>query len=259
VSTITGYKDVTPESDAQMMAAVAEGPVSVAIEADQRAFQSYKSGVFSGLCGTKLDHGVLAVGYTADAWIVKNSWGEVSLVSCLAFPPLPFCSIQHERASAMQTFLLCTYVRTQRLAHHVLPTAMSSPFLQTWGTEGYIQLSRSVGGAKGQCGILVQPSYPLAGNAPPAPPGPPGPAPPPPPSPPSPPGPSAGHYGDPKAGCASDEESVQITGVAGDFCSPKCTGVLFKKCPTDVPGERARALSLPLASVSRTVTCARCS
>lgn len=78
VSTISGYKDVTPNSDAQMMAAVAEGPVSVAIEADQRAFQSYKSGVFTGLCGTKLDHGVLAVGYTADAWIVKNSWGAVS-------------------------------------------------------------------------------------------------------------------------------------------------------------------------------------
>jgi len=23
-----------------------------------------------------LDHGVTLVGYTADAWIVKNSWGE---------------------------------------------------------------------------------------------------------------------------------------------------------------------------------------
>merc|ERR1712224_820367 len=57
------------------------GPVSVAIEADQLSFQLYSGGVLesgSGLfknCGTNLDHGVLAVGYTADAFKVKNSWG----------------------------------------------------------------------------------------------------------------------------------------------------------------------------------------
>jgi xylem cysteine proteinase len=74
-ATITAFKDVTPNSEDQLASAVGIGPVSVAIEADQRGFQSYKSGVFSGLCGTKLDHGVLAVGYTDEAWIVKNSWG----------------------------------------------------------------------------------------------------------------------------------------------------------------------------------------
>merc|ERR1719399_1646242 len=77
---ITGYKDVRPDSESQLAAAVAQGPVSVAIEADQTGFQFYHSGVFSGPCGTNLDHGVLAVGYGSeggkDYWIVKNSWAE---------------------------------------------------------------------------------------------------------------------------------------------------------------------------------------
>ena len=50
-------------SDAALMSALANQPVSVAIEADQSGFQFYKSGVFSGTCGTNLDHGVLVVGY----------------------------------------------------------------------------------------------------------------------------------------------------------------------------------------------------
>ncbi len=56
-------------------------PVSVAIEADERAFQLYAGGVFDATCGTALDHGVLAVGYgtfgpnKTEHWIIKNSWG----------------------------------------------------------------------------------------------------------------------------------------------------------------------------------------
>merc|ERR1719424_1781353 len=43
VSTITSFKDVTPKNEADLATAVASGPVSVAIEADQRSFQTYKS------------------------------------------------------------------------------------------------------------------------------------------------------------------------------------------------------------------------
>jgi len=73
-----GYTDVAA-SDADLMTALQGGPVSVAIEADQTSFQLYKSGVFSGECGTSLDHGVLAVGYGHDGldyYKVKNSWGS---------------------------------------------------------------------------------------------------------------------------------------------------------------------------------------
>lgn len=63
------------------MSALALNPVSVAIQANQPAFQFYSSGVMTGKCGTRLDHGVLAVGYGTytdgtDYYKVKNSWGE---------------------------------------------------------------------------------------------------------------------------------------------------------------------------------------
>jgi C1A family cysteine protease len=75
---VTGYKDISDE--AGLLDAVSNvGPISVAIEADQSAFQLYSSGVLTGSCGTNLDHGVLAVGYGTsdgtDYWKVKNSWG----------------------------------------------------------------------------------------------------------------------------------------------------------------------------------------
>jgi len=81
--TIKGYQDVQPNSVDDMKSALAQSTVSVAIEADKEAFQLYSGGVLDKKeCGTQLDHGVLAVGYTAsdnslypNAFIVKNSWG----------------------------------------------------------------------------------------------------------------------------------------------------------------------------------------
>ena len=112
-SKILKYVDVAASSDTAFVAALAQQPVSVAIEADQRDFQLYKSGVFTGTCGTNLDHGVLAVGYGTDAGVdyykVKNSWST------------------------------------------------------SWGESGYIRLGRGsqYNGVNGQCGILMEASYPV--------------------------------------------------------------------------------------------------
>ncbi|KAJ8478478.1 hypothetical protein OPV22_022205 [Ensete ventricosum] len=80
VVTIDSYEDVPVDDEKSLQKAVANQPVSVAIEAAGRAFQFYDSGLFTGSCGTDLDHGVTAVGYGSengkDYWIVKNSWGE---------------------------------------------------------------------------------------------------------------------------------------------------------------------------------------
>lgn len=76
---INGYTNVVSDDEADLLAAAALGCVSVAIEADQMAFQYYSSGILTGSCGTNLDHGVLVVGYgstgSQDYWLVKNSWG----------------------------------------------------------------------------------------------------------------------------------------------------------------------------------------
>jgi len=83
VARFTSCADVAPNNQLALKAAVAIGPVAVAIEADSKLFQFYSSGVIADpACGTTLDHGVLAVGYGVDAvsgikyWLVKNSWSD---------------------------------------------------------------------------------------------------------------------------------------------------------------------------------------
>ncbi|MED6152398.1 hypothetical protein PIB30_091686 [Stylosanthes scabra] len=80
VVSIDGHESVPTNNEAALLKAVANQPVSVAIEASGSDFQFYSEGVFNGACGTNLDHGVAIVGYgtTKDGykyWIVKNSWG----------------------------------------------------------------------------------------------------------------------------------------------------------------------------------------
>jgi len=111
VATISGYKDVTQNSNSALLQAAAAQVVSVAVEADQAVFQFYSSGVLNDpSCGTNLDHGVTLVGYNNAGsnpyWIVKNSWGS------------------------------------------------------DWGLSGYLYIAITSDQAA-ECGINMQPSYPL--------------------------------------------------------------------------------------------------
>jgi len=108
---ITNCVDITVNKELALRASIAQQPVSVAIDAAHASFQLYKSGVYSGLCGTNLDHGVLAVGYGAESgksfFKVKNSWGA------------------------------------------------------SWGSNGFIYIANK-GDGKGQCGIQMAASFPIA-------------------------------------------------------------------------------------------------
>jgi len=129
---VTSFNDVTSDSVPQMEAAVSKGPVSVAIEADQSGFQFYKSGVFSGACGTNLDHGVLVVGYGTDSgkdyWKIKNSWGP--------------------------TWGDQGYIRVIKGGDSLESNSTSRKLLGGGG-----------GGSSGECGLLKQPSYPVISSS----------------------------------------------------------------------------------------------
>lgn len=119
-SKVTSSVAVTANSDTAMMTALAKQPVSVAIEADQRSFQLYSGGVFVGECSANLDHAVLLVGYGTDS------------------------------ASGLDYYIL------------------KNSWATSWGMQGYILLGKGndpatgkpYNGGKGQCGVLMEGSYP---------------------------------------------------------------------------------------------------
>ena len=77
----TGWTNVTADSPSAMQSALANNPLSVAIQANQLSFQLYSGGVFTNTnCGTQLDHATNVVGWGnsngMDYWIMRNSWGS---------------------------------------------------------------------------------------------------------------------------------------------------------------------------------------
>lgn len=72
---VAGYANVLA-TDQDIKNAVAEGPVSVGVSANA-IWHSYLKGVVTekDCPNNGINHGVVLVGYTQDAWIVRNSWG----------------------------------------------------------------------------------------------------------------------------------------------------------------------------------------
>ena len=82
IGQINNYGDIQENDEKILKRAVAQQPVSVAIQANLSSFRFYSRGIYSDPnCGQQLDHGVLIVGYGSDGlygkdyWLVKNSWG----------------------------------------------------------------------------------------------------------------------------------------------------------------------------------------
>jgi len=80
---ISDYADIIENDEKVLKRAVAQQPISVAIQANLSSLHFYKSGIYQDPeCGDGLDHGVLVVGYGHDLfkgldyWIIKNSWGD---------------------------------------------------------------------------------------------------------------------------------------------------------------------------------------
>jgi cathepsin F len=79
VSSVIGYMIADkPSMESNMLAQIAESPMSICVDAE--LWQTYESGIItaSSGCGTTIDHAVQVVGYNAPGnyWIVRNSWGE---------------------------------------------------------------------------------------------------------------------------------------------------------------------------------------
>ena len=66
-------EELTDENIQQAL--VNYGPLYITVNANPLS-RNYRSGVLDDPnCSTQINHAVLLVGYTDDAWIIKNSWG----------------------------------------------------------------------------------------------------------------------------------------------------------------------------------------
>jgi len=104
----------------------------------------------------------------------------------------------------------------------------------SWGLDGYVLLERHISSTSGQCGILMQPSYPVAGQVLPTPKPTPNPHP-------------SNNYEDPgengEKGCNTGEKAViNFFDIPGRMCMPICT--TDSDCPVTPTGWNAARCEL---------------
>jgi len=70
---------IVAENDDALREAIALQPVAVAIQANQDSFMKYQDGIIDNCADTRLDHGIIAVGYGVENgkqyYVIRNSWG----------------------------------------------------------------------------------------------------------------------------------------------------------------------------------------
>jgi hypothetical protein len=60
-------------NDDTIIAMLQSGPIVGAISAT--GWEKYSSGIFKCSPNAQVNHAITIIGYTPDAWIIKNSWG----------------------------------------------------------------------------------------------------------------------------------------------------------------------------------------
>ena len=100
---------------------------------------SYKSGVLTGACGTDLDHGLLAVGFGVDDEIEihAEAAGDTSAGAGAGF------------AGSNTSVVSVPYWR------------LKNDFGLDWGENGFARIARGVAQPGGQCGLLLDASFPV--------------------------------------------------------------------------------------------------
>ncbi|XP_057948266.1 thiol protease SEN102-like [Malania oleifera] len=78
---ISAFERVPANSENALLKAVANQPISIAINARSRQFRYYRGRLYTGWCDSRLNHAMTLVGYQTDDetgveyWLLKNSWG----------------------------------------------------------------------------------------------------------------------------------------------------------------------------------------
>ncbi|XP_076261029.1 cathepsin L4 [Rhynchophorus ferrugineus] len=79
IANITSWAVLPARDEKALEAAVAKmGPIAISINAAPHTFQFYHRGIYDDPTCTSftVNHAMLLVGYTRDAWILKNWWGK---------------------------------------------------------------------------------------------------------------------------------------------------------------------------------------